>query len=150
MSDSDFLELCKSGDAKKVEEAILNGANVNAKANDGSTALMYALDNDTAKILIEYGADVNAKDSRGKTALMYALDSDIAETLIEHGADANARDNDGMTALMWAAITNNSTLEAIIGYSDVNARDNYGVTALMMAQGYPDAEDLLRYCGAES
>lgn len=34
----DFIELCKSGDAVKVEEAIMNGANVNAKDNDGMTA----------------------------------------------------------------------------------------------------------------
>ena len=42
MSDNDFIELCKSGDAEKVEEAILNGANVNAKDDDGWTALMWA------------------------------------------------------------------------------------------------------------
>ena len=58
MSDSDFLKLCEAGNAKKVEEAIMNGANVNAKDNDGWTALMYAAWNghtDTAGLLCKYG-----------------------------------------------------------------------------------------------
>ncbi len=38
ISDSDFLNLCKSGNAKVVELAIMNGANVNAKDNQGRTA----------------------------------------------------------------------------------------------------------------
>ncbi len=42
MSDWDFFQLCMSGDARKVEEAIKNGANVNARGNDERTALMWA------------------------------------------------------------------------------------------------------------
>ena len=41
LSDDDFVELCKSGDVAKVEEAINNGSNVNAvsaKDNDGEAA----------------------------------------------------------------------------------------------------------------
>lgn len=34
MSDEDFVELCISGGTVKVEEAIINGANVNAKDKD--------------------------------------------------------------------------------------------------------------------
>ena len=58
MSDEDFLGLCKSGDAKQVEEAIMNGANVNAN-NYGQTALMWAENRkrtDTANLLRRYGA----------------------------------------------------------------------------------------------
>lgn len=59
ISDRDFLKLCKSGDAPKVEEAIMNGANVNAKDNDGWTALFWALyrgHTEVANILRKYGA----------------------------------------------------------------------------------------------
>ena len=38
MSDSGFLNLCKSGNTAKIEAAIKNGANVNAKHNYGRTA----------------------------------------------------------------------------------------------------------------
>ena len=59
MSDEEFLELCKSGEARKVEAAIMIGANVNATNNDGWTALMLVTENghtDTANLLRRYGA----------------------------------------------------------------------------------------------
>ena len=60
MSDDKFLELCESGNARRVEEAIRNGANVNAKYNNGYTALMLAAEKgqtETAELLREYGAE---------------------------------------------------------------------------------------------
>ena len=59
MSDDDFVKLYWSGDAKKVEEAITNGANVNAKDNDGMTALMREAEKghtETVELLRRYGA----------------------------------------------------------------------------------------------
>ena len=76
LKDDEFLALFKddeSVDTKKIEAAIINGANVNAKNKDGKTALMWAADRGTtdgAEILLKYGADVNAKDTHGKTVLM--------------------------------------------------------------------------------
>lgn len=74
MSDDDFVKLCMSGDIKKVEEAIMNGANINARDCVGWTALMMAA----------YKGYIN-----------------IAEVLIKHGADVNIRTNT-WTALSWA------------------------------------------------
>ena len=59
MSDKDFIELCKYGKAQAVEEAIIDGANVNAKDNLGRTALMWASRNGhtgIANLLRKYGA----------------------------------------------------------------------------------------------
>ena len=59
MSDHDFIELCKSGNVREVEEAIKDGANVNAKDNYGRTAFSWAVLNlnmVVAKLLREYGA----------------------------------------------------------------------------------------------
>jgi hypothetical protein len=55
-------------------------------------------------MLLISNVNVNAKDNDGKTALMYAADEYmIAAELIKSGADVNATDNNGMTALMYTA-----------------------------------------------
>ena len=108
MSDEEFLELCETGDAVKVAEAIRNGANVNARNNIGSTALIYAAyegHTETARVLLQNGADVNARDNSGETALMEAAwkgHKETARLLLQSGANVNARDNIGETALRWA------------------------------------------------
>lgn len=88
---------------------IKSGADVNAKNENGRTALMYAAWNnvtDVAKVLIDAGADVNAKGNAGETALMHAAARnavDVAKALIAAKADVNARaEGGGVTALMVA------------------------------------------------
>ena len=110
MSDKDFVNLCKSGNVSEIEEAINNGANVNAK-DHGTTPLMGVLQcgvelTELAELLIKKGADVNAKDNFGNTVLMRPAIRNYtktAELLIKYGADINAKNNCGFTALMWAA-----------------------------------------------
>ncbi len=108
MSNNDFVTLCFYSDADRVEEAIMNGADVNAKTNKGFTALMSAAKGDHAEIaelLLIYGANVNDKDITGWTALMYAAregHTKTAEVLLKHGANANEKDKKGKTALMLA------------------------------------------------
>ena len=56
--------------ASLVEELLDNGADVNAKANDGSTPLHLAVEHNflaVVALLLEYGADINAKDDWGLT-----------------------------------------------------------------------------------
>lgn len=120
-----------------------NGADVNAKTNDGWTVLMRAAEyNENAeviKILIDAGANVNAKDDDW-TALMYAAknstNSDVIKALIDAGADVNAKDDDGWTALMMAAEYNeNAEIVKILidAGADVNAKNDNGNTAMMRA-----------------
>ena len=76
INDAEFVELCKTGNAVKVSRAIKNDANVNAKDNDGYTALIMAVvdgHTETAELLLKHGADVNAEDNRGFTVLMIAV-----------------------------------------------------------------------------
>jgi ankyrin repeat protein len=52
------------------------GADVNAKANDGWTALMAADNSGVASVLLKAGADVNAKNAEGRTVLDLSRDKD--------------------------------------------------------------------------
>ncbi|MDE6720509.1 MAG: ankyrin repeat domain-containing protein [Treponemataceae bacterium] len=64
-----------------------------------------------SKACIEAGADVNAKTDEGFTALMTATSrghKDIAELLINSGANVNARDKYNKNALNYA-LGNNAT-----------------------------------------
>ena len=70
MSDSEFLDLCSSGSVPRLEIAVENGANVNAKDQDGVTALMRAARDNfhpvVLHILLGAGADTDARDKDGK------------------------------------------------------------------------------------
>ena len=85
------------------------GADVDARDDDGWTALMWAAQEgraDAVRLLIGAGADVDIDDDDGWTALMLAAGegrADAVRLLIGAGADVNADDDDGWTALMWAA-----------------------------------------------
>ena len=57
--------------------------------------------------LIKVGVDVNVKAHDGKTALMYASAinaPEVVDVLLDAGADANARDDDGNRALDYARV----------------------------------------------
>jgi serine/threonine-protein phosphatase 6 regulatory ankyrin repeat subunit B len=87
-----FLKSVKSGDYAEVKRLIEKGADVNARNNGGSTALMrasYRGRQDIVQLLIEAGADVNVQDNEGWTALMFASGmghTEVAQVLIEAGA----------------------------------------------------------------
>jgi uncharacterized protein len=55
------------------------GANVNARAHDGKTALIMAAGSPdssaSVKLLLSWGADPMAKDNKGKTAMTFAKDN---------------------------------------------------------------------------
>ena len=91
-----------------VKRRLADGADVNAKDDDGWTPLFYAADEghkEIAELFIAAGADVNAKTGRGFTPLYMAASGghkEIVELLIAEGADVNAKSRLGQTPLDWA------------------------------------------------
>ena len=82
---------------------IENGANVNAAANDGTTALHLAVSGpeDSIKALIKANADPNAQDKNGSTPLILAAKWESEKKvrmLLRAGADYNIKNNAGESA----------------------------------------------------
>ena len=158
-SNDAFLELCKSGNSVKIEEAINNGANVDARTDDGKTALIWAAWNgysESAEILLRHGADVNARDNQGRTALIWAAwngHSKAAEVLLRYRANINVQDNSGRTALMNATQRGQTeAVKVLLEYGAyVDAKDYRGWTALQIAKDnhHTEIERLLRTHGAK-
>lgn len=96
-------------DLIKVRNALADGADPNARDEDGRTPLFSGVLGGSiglVGLLLESGADVNARDAHGFTPLHFAAQEmlpEIARLLIAKGADVNARDEDG-SSVLWRAI----------------------------------------------
>ncbi len=120
------------------------GADINARNENGSTPLLLAVSNgnvNIAELLITQGADINARNSDGNTPLRLALDSQnidwsIVESLIEKGADINTQNSDGNTPLRLALDSQNidwSIVESLIEKgADINTVNRSGETTLSL------------------
>ncbi|MCR4817423.1 MAG: ankyrin repeat domain-containing protein [Fretibacterium sp.] len=144
VTDAEFLELCASGTAQEIAEALDAGANLYARDSEGMTGLMYAVEKNPnpmiVPILLEEGISVNSRGGRNTTVLMTAARANrnpgIIAILLSAGANVDARDEDGMTVLMYAAAFNkNPDIISVLldAGADIDARTGRGMTALMFA-----------------
>ena len=156
----DLLRAAQSNDATVALAAIEDGIDVNAKAADGTTALHWAVYNDTLALverLIAAGADVTTANEFGSTPLAEAAtvgNAAVIAALLEAGAVVDAPGADGQTALMVVARSGNTAAaEALLQHgADVNARERWREqTALMWAaaQNQPAMVKLLIEHGAD-
>jgi ankyrin repeat protein len=89
----ELFKAIKEDNILTVMSLVDNGADINAKDEDGHTALIVAAKNghtEIVNLLLNRGADINAKDKDGETALIKAAfngHTEIVTTLIELGAD---------------------------------------------------------------
>jgi uncharacterized protein len=137
-----LVDAASAGDERAVLAELEAGADVNAPAPDGTTALMWAVYHDNLELvdrLIAAGADVDAVNEFGSTPLAEAAtvgNAAVIRRLLEAGADVEARNPDGQTALMVVARSSNvDAAEALLEHgADVNAREGWREqTALMWA-----------------
>jgi hypothetical protein len=153
------------------------GADVNAKDDEGATALMGFISPDfdistglpkplttdeeidemtIHTLLLDKGADIKAKDNKyGETALTHMAESgftNMVTLLLDRGADITAKNYNGETALSRAADTGetNAVKLLLARGADINAVDTNGETALGKAkrQGNVAIVQLLQKAGA--
>jgi len=157
---SPLIEAAEGGDKAAVSRLLDQGAAVDGRAVDGTTALHWAVRGDrldTVRVLLESGADANAADRYGVTPLYLAAENGnaaVIAALLDAGADVDGVAPIGETALMTAVRT--GALDAIALLLDrgaaVDARDReFEQTALMLAvrEAHPRVVELLLERGAD-
>ena len=139
--DPPVVEAARSGDEVLLRTLVERGADVNATAGDGSTALLWASHRDlpeSVELLIEAGADVNRANDLGATPLWAASENGslaVVDQLLDAGADPNRSLRHGETPLMAVARSGNAGVAAALleHGADPNATGPRHQTALMWA-----------------
>jgi uncharacterized protein len=75
--DQRLLKSSETGDVAAIRQLLRQGASINSKYQNGTTALMVAASNDRTEIvrlLLEKGASVSARTTGGGTALSGAAE----------------------------------------------------------------------------
>lgn len=133
-----YLKRNNKPTSTQIIESLVNaGLNVNQRAKNGSTPLMYACEKaggfDNVKLLLDRGADVNLKDNNGHTAREYALlkgNTVIGKEISKR--QFNLQDKKNRDFLFDVK---NNTLDEKTTLSDknLNIQDEDGYTPLMYA-----------------
>jgi ankyrin repeat protein len=150
----------RADDLPAVRKLIKERADVNAAANDGSTALLWAAyhsNAEMAKALLAAGAAVDAANHYGVTPLLQASrngDVEVMRALLDAGADPTRWHAEGETPLMAASRTGRADAVKLLldSGSFVNAADPFQEeTALMWAsaEGHLEVVKALLAAGAD-
>jgi ankyrin repeat protein len=155
-----LVNAAKDQDQQQVRTLLSARPNVNVRAEDGSTALLWAAhwnDVQTAELLVRAGADANAANDFRMTPLVQACTNGSAkfvDLLLKAGAHANTPIGTGETPLMTCARAGSADAVRmlLVHGADVNAKEpNQNQTALMWAaaQRHPKVLETLIEAGAD-
>src|SRR5262245_16702019 len=149
-----LVEAVRNQDQQQVRALLNQRIDVNARAGDGSTALLWAAHwnaLETAGLLIRAGADANAANDFRMSPLSEACTNGSAafvDLLLKAGANPNTAVATGVPPIMTCARTGSADAikMLIAGDADVNAKEpSQNQTALMWAaaEHHPDVVRML-------
>ncbi len=147
-----LIEAVQSDDLSAVAALLQKRVDVNAREEDGGTALAWAAvrsNFEIAALLLKSGANPNLTNEQGIGPLYLAIangSTPMVQLLLSKGADPNVPRENGETPLMNATRMGETDVVKLLleRGADVNAREKkFGQTALMWAAGNPAAVRLL-------
>ncbi|KAI9483649.1 MAG: hypothetical protein EXX96DRAFT_520130 [Benjaminiella poitrasii] len=131
-----FARAASNGDLAIMKEMLVDSEirpyiNINAKDNDGTPPLIYAVcfgKTDVAQVLIEAGAQIDVQDSFGWSALMWATNNNheaLVKILLENGASPQTKSAKGRTVFDFI----NTDNQKIVDILATNPRDSISSTS---------------------
>jgi ankyrin repeat protein len=160
--DERFLEAVENGDEKTLQDLLKTGANVDAKGENGlsalessayrgnakivalllemgakgkNEALLQAVGGGPVTIIVQLGAESGAPGAGRSLAKGMMGPEQITKLLLDKGADIEARGPEGLTPLIKAAAYGRTGVAALLieRGAQIEARDAGGGTALIEA-----------------
>ena len=153
-----LIEAVQNDDQAATAALLTKHVDVNAREDDGATALHWAAIRCNvviAAMLLKAGANPNLTNEQGIGPLYLAITNGspaIVQLLLDKGADPNLAREDGETPLMTAARLNQlDVMKALLDHgAQLDAKEKrFGQTALMWATGHPAEVRLLVARGAD-
>ncbi|MBA8753883.1 MULTISPECIES: ankyrin repeat domain-containing protein [Wolbachia] len=136
---------------KSAKELLENSyKNIYERDEKGRTALHYAVDAKTVRLLVEKGANVNAADVEGYTALHLAITEKRLETvreLIKSGGNVNAEEyRNKCTPLHLACMVGKVEIveELVKAGAEIEQADKFGMTAMDYAKNSKEITEILK------
>jgi ankyrin repeat protein len=151
-----LLEAAEQGLSPDVIAALTDGADVNQRGPDGTTAIMFAAyygDLDLVNALIDAGADVTLQNAFGTSAITEAAiigHTEILTALLAAGADPNFENPEGETPIMAVARTGNVDAAKVLldAGADINAKEDWGGQSAVMWAAARSNADMVRFLAA--
>jgi ankyrin repeat protein len=139
-----LISAARSGNCEVVKEILRYGPNLEAREQNGKTALFVAGEStrsdedgervECVRMLAEAGASVDARDRWGNTLLHKTSVTDMQEVLLRRGADVNARNLNGETPIFTTMNIKSIPLFLQHG-ADLTIRNNRGETVMEARTG---------------
>lgn len=157
-SGRELLEAARSDQQTTVETLLKQGADVNTRDQDGTTALTWAAYRGNlplAELLLDRGANPNLSSEIGLTPLALAIQNGavaVASLLLNKGADPNLARENGETPLMTAVrLGQVDTTRLLLDHgAKANVQEKkFHQTPLMWAAGNPALVRMLLAKGAD-